>query len=604
MVYKLKRRKYNVLSLLIICSGLVVPISYASYAEDDGRPVPLKVYIPKVTSLPKYFAADKLEYNIDDSILTAKGKVEIEQGDMIVRADSIEYDQVRNSVKANGNVVILDPSGQVSFADATELKSEMKDSIIRNFRVRLADNEVFMAGEARKSEAPVTNDKSFFGRVFAYLAPERSASDTAKNLSAFEPAAGEAVVVEDKPVIGNVPLIVLPETTSKIEGEEAKQENPVIEKKISNTEPPAILNEQQSTTSVTIPSANPVNSLIDTQIKKDLKPTTSPEEVKTVSPEEVKVVEPKLEEVKTEEPKIKASKAEVLDKKKSAKNPAKDLDKQKSKSEIKSVTESSGEPIESLSPKSRELLEKVSTSAAPKKADASPKPLEIDHTRDMQDLFKANESSNMGTARESLGVKVENKNQRINLDHELERAYDAIGSGNSEVAIETYKNILNNAPDNVQALFGLATLYHRARQFDKARPLYGRLLAIDPNHRDGFNNFLVLLADEAPREALVELEKLESKNLGFSTIPAQMAVIYQKLGDQDKATGKMFRAVALAPENLTYRYNLAIMLDKQKNYEEAAKLYRQLLEAEQRGEKIPGNIESIQQRLTFIGSNR
>jgi tetratricopeptide (TPR) repeat protein len=147
-------------------------------------------------------------------------------------------------------------------------------------------------------------------------------------------------------------------------------------------------------------------------------------------------------------------------------------------------------------------------------------------------------------------------------------------------------------------------MYHRARQFDKARPLYRRLLLIDPQNRDGFNNFLVLLADEAPREALVEMGKLETANPGFSNIPAQMAVIYEKIGDQDKAIGKMFRAVELAPENLTYRYNLAIMLDKQKNYDEAAKLYRQLIEAAARGEKIPGNVDNIQQRLTFISSNR
>ena len=42
-----------------------------------------------------------------------------------------------------------------------------------------------------------------------------------------------------------------------------------------------------------------------------------------------------------------------------------------------------------------------------------------------------------------------------------------------------------------------------------------------------------------------------------------MAVIYPKLGNLDKAIEKMSIAIDLAPENLTYRYNLAIMLDKQ-----------------------------------------
>ncbi len=137
-----------------------------------------------------------------------------------------------------------------------------------------------------------------------------------------------------------------------------------------------------------------------------------------------------------------------------------------------------------------------------------------------------------------------------------------------------------------------------------ARPLYGKLLALDPNNRDALNNFLVLLADEAPQEALAQLEKLETKNPGFSPIPAQMAVIYQKLGDSDKASEKMFRAISLAPENLTYRYNLAIMLDRQHKYDEAAKLYRQIIEANQRGDTTPGDITKIEERLTFIASNR
>lgn len=587
MVYKLKHRKNNVLGLLIICSSLSVGLPFMVYAEDDGRPVPLKVYIPNITLLPRYFTADKLEYNVDASVITAKGKVIVEQGGSIVQADTLEYDQVKNIVKAKGNVTVLDSNGNVSFADAVELKSDIKESIINNLQVHLADNKEFMAAEERKFQTPVKSKKSFIGRVFAYFSPKPSPSNIANDFSQLEPAAGEAAAaenkVEDKTVIGNEPLIVLPEQQTS---SEAKQENSLektaIEEKIIKPELPQEL-------------PNSATPLLDNQLKQEQKPVVDLQKI--VPPVEAKTVE-----VKKESPIAPLAQKTI---KEPVKEPIKNLVIPEPKTvEPKQLAEPSAEPAESLSPKSRDLLKKVSPKIVPKKENPVPKSLDINRTHGMQDLFKDDTASGAGMFQEQLGVKVERKNQRINLDYELERAYDALNSGQSEVAMETYKTILNNAPNNTQALFGLATLYHRARQFDKARSLYGRLLAIDPNHRDGFNNFLVLLADEAPREALTELEKLESKNPGFSTIPAQMAVIYQKLGDQDKATGKMFRAVALAPENLTYRYNLAIMLDKQKNYEEAAKLYRQLIEASQRGEKIPGNIGNIQQRLTFISSNR
>jgi len=199
---------------------------------------------------------------------------------------------------------------------------------------------------------------------------------------------------------------------------------------------------------------------------------------------------------------------------------------------------------------------------------------------------------------------VEVKAPKMNLDYELEKAYNASVAGQSEEAIAIYRNVLDSDPRNKNALFGLATTYHRVGQVALARPLYATLLAIDPNNRDGLNNFLALIAEEAPQEALTQLQQLQRLNESYSPIPAQMAIIYQKLGQFDHAVENMRHAIELAPENLTYRYNFAVMLDTQHQYAEAIEMYRQIIQAYQRGELIPGNIEKIQQRLTFISSNR
>ncbi|MDX1975304.1 MAG: tetratricopeptide repeat protein [Rickettsiales bacterium] len=262
------------------------------------------------------------------------------------------------------------------------------------------------------------------------------------------------------------------------------------------------------------------------------------------------------------------------------------------------------EPSAHLSKQSRELIK-----AIPSNIDAEhsrvTEPLDVDRSKDTDYLRMKEPTRNSEKVSSQFGVKMEVKNASpINWDYELEKAYNALISGNTDAAITIYRNILENDPDNKPALFGLATTLHRAGQLSKARELYAKLLSLAPDHRDALNNFLVLLADEAPEEALTQLSKLEKRNPDFSPIPAQMAVIYQKIGKPDKATEKMFRAIALAPENLTYRYNLAILLDKQKNYDEAAKLYRQILEAHMRGEVIPGDAQKVQQRLTFISSNR
>ena len=114
------------------------------------------------------------------------------------------------------------------------------------------------------------------------------------------------------------------------------------------------------------------------------------------------------------------------------------------------------------------------------------------------------------------------------------------------------------------------------------------------------NNFLVMVSDESPQEALAELERLEQRNPDFSPIPAQEAIRMDKMGYTNDAHAKMLRAIELAPENLTYKYNLAIMLDRQGNYADAGALYRLLIDAALKGEKIPSSLESLQKRLNFI----
>lgn len=256
------------------------------------------------------------------------------------------------------------------------------------------------------------------------------------------------------------------------------------------------------------------------------------------------------------------------------------------------------EPAPALSSQSKSIANKVSNIA-----DKQPeKPL--GHKVDIErakttDVLNANSAPK---ANDALGIKVATRTS-LDVNYELERAYNALIAGKSETAIQIYEDILTSQPKNKEALFGLASTYHRLGQIDIARTLYGKLLEIDPKHRDGLNNFLVLLADEAPQEALTQMERLEAQNPSFSPIPAQMAIIYQKLGDQDKAVEKMYRALAIAPENITYRYNLAIMLDKSGKYEDAGKLYAQLLDSHAKGAAIPGDATKIQQRLTFIRSN-
>lgn len=254
------------------------------------------------------------------------------------------------------------------------------------------------------------------------------------------------------------------------------------------------------------------------------------------------------------------------------------------------------EKVRPLSTQSQAILHKLPAEKKPRSA--AKQPVTITH-------FSKNPlESEEVRKHEGIGMSISVRKPKLNINHQLEEAYDALIAGNQEDAIILYKQVLEEQPENRMALFGLATTYHRAGQLQLARPLYGKLLEIDPQNPEGLNNFLVLLADESPAAAIEEMKRLEATHPSFSPLPAQMAVIYEKMGDYDAAMAKMRHAIVLSPENIKYRYDMAVIMDKAGDWDNAAVYYQQLLSASERGDKIPAKPEEIQERLTFIRSNR
>lgn len=259
----------------------------------------------------------------------------------------------------------------------------------------------------------------------------------------------------------------------------------------------------------------------------------------------------------------------------------------------------------SLSPETERILDALPAEIiGTRKPETLPGNVSLDRVDPATALPKAEEGKETVSASRSLGMDVAVKQRPVDVDYELEKAYLALVGGNPEEAISLYASVLDIDPNSVPALFGLATTYHRVGLLDEARPVYGKLLKLDPKNKDAINNFLVLVGEEAPARALEHMRYLERQNPEFSPIPAQMALLYSKLGDMPEAIRSMQRAVNISPENLVYKYNLAILCDKAQKPVEAAILYRQLLEARYRGEKIPADADQIQQRLTFLLSNK
>jgi LPS-assembly protein len=97
-----------------------------------------------------YMEADKIAYDNTNAIVVAKGGVEVMRGERILIADTIYYYQKEDVVRAAGNVSLMQPDGNVLFAENVQLEDAFKKGVITQFRARMADNSAFAAAEARR----------------------------------------------------------------------------------------------------------------------------------------------------------------------------------------------------------------------------------------------------------------------------------------------------------------------------------------------------------------------------------------------------------------------------------------------------------------------
>lgn len=100
---------------------------------------------------PVLITADELSRDEELGILVARGNVEITQGKRILRANSVSYNEKNDTVSASGNVRLIEPSGEIVFAEFVELRDEFKNGIVKQIRILLTDDSRFAALEARRT---------------------------------------------------------------------------------------------------------------------------------------------------------------------------------------------------------------------------------------------------------------------------------------------------------------------------------------------------------------------------------------------------------------------------------------------------------------------
>ena len=123
--------------------AVLAPAGEVRAAGNDARPA---------ASQPMLFTADEVQYDQDLGLTVAKGNVEISEGDQILLADTVTYNQRTDTVTAAGHVSLMQPTGDIAFADFMELHDNLRDGFIKDIRILLSDRSRMAGNTARRSD--------------------------------------------------------------------------------------------------------------------------------------------------------------------------------------------------------------------------------------------------------------------------------------------------------------------------------------------------------------------------------------------------------------------------------------------------------------------
>jgi len=110
---------------------------------------------PISRSDPVTFTSDSVEYDRENALVIARGNVEAWQNNRVLRADEITFDRNTGVAAATGNVVLLEPDGQVLFADYAEMSRNMREGVLKGMRALLAQNGRLAANGARRTDGDI-----------------------------------------------------------------------------------------------------------------------------------------------------------------------------------------------------------------------------------------------------------------------------------------------------------------------------------------------------------------------------------------------------------------------------------------------------------------
>lgn len=186
----------------------------------------------------------------------------------------------------------------------------------------------------------------------------------------------------------------------------------------------------------------------------------------------------------------------------------------------------------------------------------------------------------------------------------LEVAYAALVQGRLPAAAQAYEQALLANPEERDALLGLAYIAHQQGQPDEARSYYQRVLRQDPGNVNARSGLLAINAIDDPQALASRAREVAEQNPDSAAAQSTLGHAMAREGRLADAQQAFFRAHSLEPAVALHAFNLAVALDRMRQYGTARQYYERALalSAQSGAERASGVPQAVVQ--TRLGQLR
>jgi LPS-assembly protein len=140
---------------VVALAGLLLASASAQGAQTPGNGAQQQSVFSSRTILGSgsgemLLKADHVDYDLNNGVATATGNVEINYNGRTLLADRVVNDKKNDAVTASGHVVMMAPNGDVVFAEQVRLTDRMRDGVMESFSALIGQNGRLVAARATR----------------------------------------------------------------------------------------------------------------------------------------------------------------------------------------------------------------------------------------------------------------------------------------------------------------------------------------------------------------------------------------------------------------------------------------------------------------------